>query len=352
MTLLQTMTAAELARQDFDDLHWAVEGLIPEGLTILAGSPKVGKSWLGLDLALSVATGRKALGTIPVNQSEVLYLALEDSPRRLLDRLDLIVEDELLPETLHFATQVPEVGAAAIEALLTDFVTDYPGVRFIVIDTFGRVRRAGSASADAYQADTDFAGRLQSWALRYHVALVVIHHDRKVGGTDWLENVSGTFGITGAADTVLLLSRNRDEQTAELRLTGRDVRDDRAWSLYRHGTHPKWLCSRELDPTVEAAKSALGNESREIVDFIVSSGQVSAKQVIDAFVPDPSDQRGRERVGRALRYLAKTGRVTKRGRGLYGGVSGVSAFTASEPFLAQTETPDKAETPLYDIWAQ
>ncbi|MGI8701240.1 MAG: AAA family ATPase [Nocardioidaceae bacterium] len=80
-------TAAELMACEFPEPRWAVPGIIAEGVTLLAGAPKVGKSWLALGLGIAVATGGKALGALDVMEGDVLYLALEDPPRRLQDRL-------------------------------------------------------------------------------------------------------------------------------------------------------------------------------------------------------------------------------------------------------------------------
>ena len=80
------ITAKELQETEFPPVSWVVRDLIPEGLTILAGKPKLGKSWLALQMGLGVATGGEVLGR-SVEQGAVLYAALEDNLRRLKSRL-------------------------------------------------------------------------------------------------------------------------------------------------------------------------------------------------------------------------------------------------------------------------
>ena len=83
---LQLWTADDILTTDWPKPVWAIPGLLPVGLTILAGRPKVGKSWLTLQIALAVASGGRVLGQ-PGEKGPVLYLALEDPPRRLKERM-------------------------------------------------------------------------------------------------------------------------------------------------------------------------------------------------------------------------------------------------------------------------
>src|SRR5262245_18590110 len=82
-----SITAAALQDQRFPEIRWMLTDLLPEGLTLLAGRPKVGKSWLALDIALGVGDGGSVMGSIrPASTGDVLVLALEDNPRRLQKR--------------------------------------------------------------------------------------------------------------------------------------------------------------------------------------------------------------------------------------------------------------------------
>ena len=100
MTKLETINAEDLQNRTYEPTPFLVDELIPEGLHILAGAPKIGKSWLALWLCLCVSQDQP-LWNFAVTQGEVLYLSLEDSFQRIQTRLFDLTEDA--PPTLHFA---------------------------------------------------------------------------------------------------------------------------------------------------------------------------------------------------------------------------------------------------------
>jgi RecA-family ATPase len=205
-------TAGELMAETFPPVRWAVPGLIAEGVNLLAGPPKVGKSWLSLRLGLAVAGGDNALGTIPTQGGPVLYLALEDTPRRLQSRMGRILDNRPAPHGLMLATScppLPEGGASAIAGWLTR----NPDARMVVIDVFAKVR-GRPAAVSAYDADYAAIGHAKKLADDYGVAVVLVHHVRKAGAEDFLEAVSGTNGLAGAADATLVLRRPPARRTA------------------------------------------------------------------------------------------------------------------------------------------
>jgi hypothetical protein len=163
-------TADELMAEQFPPVRWAVPGLIAEGVNLLAGPPKVGKSWLSLGLALSVAAGADALGSIPVQAGSVLYLALEDTPRRLQSRMGKILDGRAGPRGLTLATTcppLPEGGAAAIAGWLDR----NPAARLVVVDVFAKVRGRPPMGVSAYDADYAALGYVKALADKYGVAV-------------------------------------------------------------------------------------------------------------------------------------------------------------------------------------
>ena len=241
-----TITSApDLMAQDLPDLHWVVWELLCEGLVILAGKPKVGKSWLALQVALAVALGRQALGYADVDAGDVLYLALEDTLRRLQDRLGkLLAPGDQPPANLDFVTEAPGL-AAGLTQLIRDWLVRHPNGRLVVIDTLGRVAPQKGRGADVYQADTTLMANLQKLAKDHRVAVCVVHHQRKAPADDHVDEVSGSAGLTGAADTILALVRKRGTAKAVLKVTGRDVETAeltldflpaRAWAIVGPGT--------------------------------------------------------------------------------------------------------------------
>jgi hypothetical protein len=225
---IKTVTARELGNKDFPPRCWAVPDLITDGITILAGKPKAGKSWLALDIGVAVATAGMALGKIQVEQGEVLYLALEDSERRLKERLEKIVgSGEPFPEGLHIvtATGFPPLYSGGLPAL-DAWLKDHPRVKLVIIDTLGRVKPARGHNQDSYAHDTIVISALQKIANDHQLALILVHHTKKAGATDFVDEVSGTFGLTGAADCVAVLARQgRGEMDGILKLTGRDIEE-------------------------------------------------------------------------------------------------------------------------------
>jgi RecA-family ATPase len=215
-------TADELMAMEFAPPRWAVPGFLAEGVNLLCGPPKVGKSWLSLGLALNVAAGTAALGSVQVEAGPVLYLALEDTPRRLQSRMGKILDGHSAPRGLTLATTcppLPEGGAA----LINGWLTRNPDARMVVIDVFAKVRGRPLAGATAYDADYAAIGYAKRLADEHAVAVVLVHHIRKAGSEDFLEAVSGTNGLAGAADATLVLRRPRGEADGILSVTGRDV---------------------------------------------------------------------------------------------------------------------------------
>src|SRR5262245_57204468 len=133
------ITAAELMRKQFPPIKYVIPNLIPEGLTILAGRPKVGKSWLALDVAIAVAASRICLGDKKPVQGDVLYCALEDNQRRLKWRCNKLLGADAPPERLTLMTQWRRIDKGGVEDL-EDWIAEHPEVRLIILDTFAGVK--------------------------------------------------------------------------------------------------------------------------------------------------------------------------------------------------------------------
>jgi hypothetical protein len=217
---------------DFPEPKFAVEGLIPTGLTLLGGPPKAGKSFMVLDIALGVACGGRALSTLDCRQGSVLYLSLDnDSPRRLRDRARYIMagrDDDLsLAATrLEVHTDWP-VGQAAISAC-QEWCNDNDDPLLIVLDTLVRAEPdfEGDGRTASYQASVEVLSRWAQFAMTNQVALLAVHHDRKSEAEDWLNRFTGSRGITATASTLLMLDSKRGEREGLLRVAGRDLECD------------------------------------------------------------------------------------------------------------------------------
>lgn len=220
---LHPVNAATLAAKHFTPLVEPVRGLIVEGLTLLCGASKIGKSWLVLQMCVAVSSGTPFLGR-QTDPGPVLYLAFEDSERRLQQRLQR--QNSVPGEALHFETNILPLDAGLLEAL-EGWISQNPGARLIVIDTLQKVRGAAPTRANAYAEDYKVVGCLKSFADRHHVAVVLVHHLNKMRDVeDPFDKISGSTGLMGAADTAILISRQRGDDDATVTFAGRDVWGD------------------------------------------------------------------------------------------------------------------------------
>jgi RecA-family ATPase len=219
---LAPISAAELQDTYLPPLKFVVEGLLPQGLGILASPPKYGKSWLVLDLCLSVAAGKPFLNR-PTNRGECLYLALEDSLHRLKERTDKVLDGSAAPVGFDFVTRCADLSEGLI-GQLEGHVKAHPKTALIVIDTFQKIRGAAGKET-AYSADYHEVGQLKAFADRFGLCLLLVHHLRKMDDEgDVFNRISGTNGIAGAADTILVLSKlSRGDADTTLSVVGRDV---------------------------------------------------------------------------------------------------------------------------------
>lgn len=277
---LEAFTAKELEKEEFPPLFEPIPGLLCEGVHILAGRPKSGKSWLILQMALAVAGGQTALERFEVPKPiGVVYMALEDGARRLQRRLGKL-RVEGWPEWLIFRTvDIPGTMAAKIrevERLLDGFEADEPAVLFV--DTWGRFRpekKGKDAYQDDYKPMSDLAAIVQK---RSQLTIVVVHHTKKLGddGRDLepLEAVSGTYGLAGAADSIMVLNRKTGSRQGTLTMTGRDS-DEKSFLLTRIEDGDGWKCIGE-------GAAHLKPEEMAIIGAIVDLGGVAGPSAVAA----------------------------------------------------------------------
>lgn len=240
---LETIDAKTLSEKELTPPRQLVKGVLTEGLNILAGNPKSGKSFFSLGLSLSLANGQHALGSIPVAQpTGVLYLALEDTQFRLKSRMQGL--HKAPSPNLHFATSIPRMSDGGL-TLIDYFLQDHPEVGMVVIDTLAKISDP-KVGANVYDEDAAMGTALHSLAHARGVAILVVHHTRKQAHGDFLHMVSGSAGFTGTADTVMVLTRQRNATTATLEVTGRDITEskiDLTWLSAKGG----WVQQRPSD---------------------------------------------------------------------------------------------------------
>jgi hypothetical protein len=267
-------SASDLLDAEFAEPRFAVPQLIPEGLAFMGGAPKLGKSWMALGLGIACSSPRgRALGQIPVAGGDVLYLALEDSPRRLQGRLRTLLAGEDASARLQLETEWPRLDEGGIEKL-DAWIEDSADPRLVLIDVWARIRSRRAHRSDYYQADYDAASPLQGLAISRGVAVVAMHHTRKAGDEDAVATLQGTFGTAGAADTIIVVKRSRGKADATLHVTGRDV-EERELALTFAPEAGTWTLLGE------AAEYALGETRAELLAVVREHGRLTPKQAAE-----------------------------------------------------------------------
>jgi hypothetical protein len=315
-------TARQLQGMSFPPIHWVVPGLLPEGLTILMGAPKLGKSWLALDIALGVARGSEVLGQ-SCEQGDVLLLALEDNERRLQDRLNKIAGDGTWPDALAYATQWQRLNAGGLTAI-ERWIDSATNPRLVVVDTLAMVKPQAQGKGNAYEQDVAALRPLHQLASIRRVSVVVVTHKRKMEADDPLEGISGTNGLTGTADTTIALIRGNAPGEAILYGRGRDLAElERAVRL----VECRWQVEGE-------PLEAFAGETWKAIIKAVRAGAFTPKAIAAStgFTEDNTSQ--------ALGRMVKKGVLIKTKRGTY-------AYPMSEPSGCQDgrDEPDVPDNP-------
>lgn len=213
----ETLLSTPMGRTEF-----IVDGLIPRGLTVLAGPSKSGKSWMMMWLALKVAGGEELWG-LKTHRCGVLYISLEDTMARARERLDAIAGKEA-PVELRVSVDAAPMGSGFEEQVMNHMAA-YPGTKLIIVDTLQKIRKSNSSStAGMYATDYEDISRLKKLADELDIAIVLVHHLRKMKDeSDPFNDITGSTGIMGAADSCLLLRSERGKKEAKLLATGRDI---------------------------------------------------------------------------------------------------------------------------------
>lgn len=234
----------DLMQLDLKPIEFIVKDLLPVGLNLLASPPKFGKSWFALDLSLSVSSGTYFLDS-ETKASTVYYLALEDSKNRLQNRIKKLLGDKSPSKNFYYALSINDLSNGLIEQL-EKVLKALPTCKLIIIDTLQYIRGVRGKTDGVYDYDYNTMKQLKRFADAHELCILVIHHTRKDSNPyDPFANISGTNGITGACDTMMVFTKEeRNSNKAKLSITGRDVDQQ---DLILTMTDCKWKCEGKAE---------------------------------------------------------------------------------------------------------
>jgi hypothetical protein len=280
-------------------MEWAIREILPTGYNILAGRPKLGKSWIAVQAALAVARGDMLFGQ-ECKPRPVLLLALEDGERRLQSRVSVILNGAPMPSTFSYALSWQRLDDDGLEQI-DNWARDTGGKGLCIIDTYAKIKpRPSGRVTNAYDIDVENHSKLHDLTRTHDgLTLVSIMHMRKgATGGDYLEAVSGSAGITGTADATLALTRDRGKADATLSGTGRDLRDYELALQQEH--NGPWKCLGAAAPLRMSA-------TRQTILATLAGGPKSPAEI--ATLTDLSSAVVRKR----LSQMAVDGHVVSKG---------------------------------------
>ena len=275
---LAAIDGETLLDMDLPATRFVIRDLLPQGLAIIGGSPKVGKSWMMLDWCLRIAKGEK-IWNFPTRQGTTLYLSLEDNNSRLQERLMRITESA--SSSVHFATSCLSLGGG-LEQQIKNFVREHPDTVLVVIDTFQMIRSSGNEVS--YAGDYKEIDVIKKLAMELGIAILLVHHLRKQGDSDPFNMLSGTNGLAGGVDTMFVLDKSkRCSSNATLYCAGRDIEDREielcfdsdscVWNFVSDSSdNPEMLLPAEMQKLVEMMKenSSFSGSNEEFINLFRS----------------------------------------------------------------------------------
>jgi hypothetical protein len=307
----RTFTGKDLMAEEMPPVRWAVPGILPEGVTLFGGKPKMGKSWMALGLCIAVATGGVALGKERAEQGEVLYLALEDNKRRLRRRMEKLLVGGVAPEGLHLATEWERADAGGIE-MLREFLSEHPECRLVVLDTLARFKPGGAfGKRSQYDEDRTAVDPLIPIAAEHNVAIVLVHHLREAESDDPLDMMHGSAGLTGVVDGALVLKRQRGQADAYLHIDGRDIAEPAELALRFDTEAATWTIVGDAD------EYRLSKGRTAIQRLLEDADEPLAPKEITACLNEKGIEIKNGAVREMLSQMVKAGQVKNLSRGQY-----------------------------------
>jgi len=304
---LVMISAPDLQKAQLPPVKFLVEGILPAGTSILSAASKIGKSWLELDMGLSIAAGARFLGH-STNQCGVLYLALEDSYHRLQNRMNKVLGGRPAPAQFYFSTAAPKLDDGLLDTL-DDHLKRFTDTKLIIIDTLQKIRGQALPREGAYAQDYREMETVKAFMDARGVSVKFVHHNRKMRDDDDPFNmISGTNGIMGAADTIWTITKaKRLDDEATLHITGRDVEqsdtvirfDKESWTWKPMGS-ADWLAEQRArlayneSPIVKTIKKLLEQSPDHRWDGTAKDLMIAGRFIAKTYLAPNEKKLGRD----------------------------------------------------------
>ncbi len=307
--LTEMTDANDLFKYKTRETEFLIENVLPTiGVSILAGHPKSGKSWMALNFIKTILGNHSVFGEFPTKSVRVYYLSLEDNTSRLKTRMQMIFEeDKPCIKNLVLKTYSEQLNDQTLEDLKAELENN-PDIKFLIIDPFQKVRPSPDKNSDAYQKDYKDMSVLKNVAEELEISILLVHHlkkDKNSNESD-LSSLNGSMGLSGAADSILLLKR--ENQHVSLKITGKDV-EDRTVALTIDPEN--WIFS--LD---ESEKITIQGLQGDILRCLKNQNKPCRSKEIAEWI-GKADDAGYSSVRNQLKSLKDKGLIESPKRGFY-----------------------------------
>jgi len=256
---LNIRKSSEIYKEVDDEVNFLAEGLITDGVNVLAGPPKCGKSTLAFQIAVAVAKGEYVLKHYRNNtmhfrcpkKSNVLIISYEESEKKFKKRLSSI-EDNNIPNNLDYKTDwdpdflYENVSGSSTTAF--EHAVKKNKYKLIVIDTYVMMYNRVSLDGGSYKKEYQFVSAIKNMASKLNISILLLHHTVKSTQGDWVSNLYGSQALSGGSDTIHFLERERDSVYASLKTTGRDIEDSKT-GLYFDQDCALWRYNDNILPS-------------------------------------------------------------------------------------------------------
>jgi hypothetical protein len=252
-----SLSTPEFLAQELPEPTWLVPDLMTAGLAIVAGPPKVGKTWLLIQLAIASALGLPFLGK-DLEPTNVLYVSLEGNVSFLQKRVRTLCGDEA-PENLRWCFDIDRLHQG-LERQVEEYLTNFPGTTLVIIDTLVRVNPLNSGRRTQYQEDADTLRPVEMLAQQWpETTFLFVHHTRECKAEDPLDGLAGSRGLTGTIDNAWVLTKQQNvDADGVLACRGRNLPGEDNLAL----TFDKKTCRWELKGD---ATKFIGGETRQAI---------------------------------------------------------------------------------------